>query len=446
MSHLENFLDILLNWQGEKLVLSISEQAYIVKENQKVPVLKAPLAGDEIEFIKTEYRKKYGSRPSFKYKDKYIQMGDHRDWLEFRVNHQGNEITEEFIESSRDMSGEFDMNSIIIPFDETSVPADGVDLHEMLRLMANRKASDLHLSANCHPVLRIDGLLETQVNFPQTDGDELLKQLTAIAPPQVIEAFRSENDTCFSYEIQEYGRYRVNISKDHRGIWMSARHIPLTIPTVKELDLPDEYLTLCDQPGGLVLITGPTGSGKTTTLASMIQHINHNRQKHIVTFEDPVEFVHYNKLSLINQRDLSHHVKSLDNALKAAYNQGPDIIVFGDVNSRQSIVHMLEAAISGHLVMATITAPSPTATIEHITGQFESHEQKRVVSHLADCLSGILSQTLTRQPGANRTTEFESLIITPKVSNLIREGNIFQISSWVYPNGDPPLSLAQHEI
>lgn len=446
MTHFENFLDILLNWQGEKLVLSVSEQAYILKDNQKVPVLKAPLAGDEIEFIKTEYRKKYGSRPSFKYKDKFIHITDNQNWLEFRVSDRGNETTEEFFDISHDISGEFDMSTIIVPFDETSVPADGIDLHEMLRLMPNRSASDLHLSSNCHPVMRINGLLETLVNYPQADGDELLKQLTAIAPPLAMEAFRTENDTCFSYEILEHGRYRINISRDHRGVWMSARHIPSAIPDVNDLGIPDEFLTLCDQSSGLVLITGPTGSGKTTTLASMIQHINHNRQKHIVLFEDPVEFVHYNKLSLINQRDLSHHVKSLGHALRAAYNQAPDIIAFGDVNSPESIMCMLEAANSGHLVMATITSPTPISTIDHIIGQFEIQEQPRISSWLADSLAGILSQSLERQSKGERRAQFESLIATPNVSNLIREGNVFQVSSWVFPNGEPPLSLAQHEI
>ena len=446
MTHFENFLDILLNWQGEKLVISVTEQAYILKDNQKVPVLKAPLAGDEIEFIKTEYHKKYGNRPSFKYKGKMIHITENSNWVELRVSEPENEAIEEFFESSHDMSGEFDMNSIIIPYDETQILADGIDLHEMLRLMAERKASDLHLSSACHPVMRIDGQLETLVNFPQTDGDELLKQLTSIAPPLSIDTFKNDNDTCFSYEIQEYGRYRINISKDHRGIWMSARHIPISIPEVGALEIPDEFLSLCDRPSGLLLITGSTGSGKSTTLASLIQHINQNRQKHIVIFENPVEFVHYNKLSLINQRDLSHHVKSLEHALKAAYKQAPDIIVFGEVNSEKSTSLMLEAANSGHLVMATITAPTPTATIDHITGQFSTREQQHISAWLADSLQGVLSQSLVRHNGARRVAQFESLIVTPNVANLIREGNTYQISSWVHSAVEAPLSLARNKI
>ncbi len=446
MSHFENFLDILLNWQGEKLVISISEQAYILKDNQKIPVLRAPLAGDEIEFIKTEYRKKYGNRQNFKYKDKMIHISENLNRLEFRVSEPESETTENLLESSQDISAEFDMSHIIIPFDETNISPDRIELHEMLRLMADKKASDLHLSSGCPPVMRIDGQIETLKDFPQIDGEDLFKQLASIAPPVNIEAFKKANDTCFGYEIQEYGRYRITISKDYRGIWMSARHIPVEIPPVSTLDIPDEFLGLCDSAGGLLLVSGSTGSGKSTTLASVIQHINRNRQKHIVTIEDPVEFVHYNQSSLVNQRDLSLHVKSFKHALDAAYRQAPDIIAFGEVKTKESVTLMLDAATSGHLVIATISASSPTAAIDRILGQFKIQEQSRTSAWLADALLGILSQSLSRPDGARRIALFESLIVTPKVANLIRERNIFQISSMIHPGGSSPYYLAQHEI
>lgn len=290
-------------------------------------------------------------------------------------------------------------------------------------------ASDLHLSSGSQPVIRLHGEMQ-RIKYKLLEHDELKKLLYEITPENKIKVFEESGDVDFAYEVPYLARYRANFFMQRRGIGAVFREIPQKILTIDELGLPGILKSLAMLPKGLVLVTGPTGSGKSTTLAAIIDHVNRNRKDHILTIEDPIEFVHEPQSCLINQREVGRDTQSFSAALRGALREDPDIILVGEMRDLETIQLALEAAETGHLVFATLHTISASKTIDRIIEVFPAEQQGQIRSGLADSLRAIVGQSLFKRidnPG--RVAGVEILIATPAVRNLIRENKIFQINS-----------------
>jgi twitching motility protein PilT len=311
-------------------------------------------------------------------------------------------------------------------------PAGGGSVAEMealFRLMIERKASDIHLSAGSHPILRIDGEIRPLTDRPVLTAADAERILWPIAPERNREEFGRRNDTDFAYEIPGLARFRCNFFRDRKGMGGVFRQIPTKILTAEEMNLPKEVLDLCRLPKGLILVTGPTGSGKSTTLAAMIDYVNRTRTDHVITIEDPLEFVHENKKCLINQRQVGEHTDSFKDALRAALREDPDIVLVGEMRDLETVAIAIETAETGHLVFGTLHTSSAPSTVDRIIDQFPADRQGQIRVMLAESLKGVISQVLCKKIGGGRVPVLEILISTPSVSNLIREAKIFQIPS-----------------
>ncbi|MBN1971314.1 MAG: type IV pilus twitching motility protein PilT [Candidatus Delongbacteria bacterium] len=295
--------------------------------------------------------------------------------------------------------------------------------------MVEKKASDLHLCSGEHPVMRIDGDMILQTQHPKLDSDALLEGLKRVTPEKNILEYIETYDTDFGFEIEGLSRFRGNIFADHRGHGAVFRQIPSKIISAEALNVPKSVINLLGSPKGLILVTGPTGSGKSTTLAAMVDYINSNYRKHIITIEDPVEFVHKNKKSILNQREVSTHTKSFSKALRAALREDPDVILVGEMRDLETTAIAIEMAATGHLVMGTLHTNTAVGTIDRLIDQFPTNEQQQIKMMLSDALIGVVSQMLCKKSGGGRIAAYEILIVNPAVSNLIREGKNFQITS-----------------
>ena len=299
----------------------------------------------------------------------------------------------------------------------------------LLKLMNDQGASDLHLVADSQPIFRIHGEIE-RVEYESLQNDELKEMLYEVAPKNKIEVFEETGDVDFAYEIPNLARYRANFFQQKRGMGAVFREIPDEILTIEQLDLPASITKLSMLHEGMVLVTGPTGSGKSTTLAAMVDHVNKNRKNHIITVEDPVEFVHKNQGCVINHREVGVHTKSFKSALRGALREDPDVILVGEMRDLETIELALEAASTGHLVLATLHTQNATKTIDRVIDVFPAHQQSQIRTSLADSLKGVVAQKLLKRiDKEGRVAVFEILVVTSAVSNLIRESKTFQIPS-----------------
>jgi len=297
------------------------------------------------------------------------------------------------------------------------------------KLMNEQGASDLHLVAGSQPVLRVHGDME-RVKYKELENDELKKILYEIAPEDKIKTFEETGDIDFAYEIPNLARYRANYFQQKWGVGAVFREIPSEILTVEQLGLPSVISKLSMLHKGLVLVTGPTGSGKSTTLAAMIDYINDRKKSHIITIEDPVEFVHKNKSCIINHREVGIHTQGFKSALKGALREDPDIILVGEMRDLETIELALEAASTGHLVFGTLHTQSAAKTIDRVIDVFPAHQQAQIRTTLSESLKGVVAQNLFKRIDKKaRMAVLEVLVVTPAVSNLIREGKTFQIPS-----------------
>ena len=296
--------------------------------------------------------------------------------------------------------------------------------------MAEAKASDLHLSVSMPPMIRKDGrvavLDESEAVLEPAVMCELL---TSIMPEKNQEEFEHRHDTDFAYEIEGLARFRANIFMDRKGMGGVFRIIPSKILTAEDLGLSKHILDLCNLSKGLVLVTGPTGSGKSTTLCAMIDHINRNRDDHLITIEDPIEFTHENQKCLVNQREVHNHTDSFKDALRAALREDPDILLVGEMRDLETISIAIETAETGHLVFGTLHTTTAISTVDRIIDQFPADRQQQIRVMLSESLKGVIAQTLLPKKGGGRVAALEILIVTPAISNLIREGKTFQIAS-----------------
>jgi len=297
------------------------------------------------------------------------------------------------------------------------------------RLMHAQNASDLHLSAGCIPCLRIQGDLEP-VKFKELGTDELMAMLAEVAPARKIQQFEQTGDVDFAYELPGIGRFRANYFRQANGVSAVFRQIPTRIMTIEQLGLPAVTRRFAMLEKGLVLVTGPTGSGKSTTLAAIIDYCNKHRRDHIITIEDPIEFKHTRINCIVNHREVGIHTRSFAAALRGALREDPDIIMIGEMRDLETISLALEAAATGHLVFATLHTQSAMKTIDRIIDIFPTNAQEQVRSTLADTLKGVLAQTLFKRIDTRgQTAAIEVLVGTPACANLIREVKTHQLTS-----------------
>jgi len=299
----------------------------------------------------------------------------------------------------------------------------------LLRTMAELGASDLHLSSGVVPMLRLHGeMQDIEERDPLTD-DDIRTMIGEIAPTNLVDDYRRSGDADFAHTVEGVARFRINAFVDRNGAGLVARRIPFDILTADQIGLPRPVLDLCMLSKGLVVVTGPTGSGKSTTLATLVDHINQTRADHVVTIEDPIEFVHENKRCLLNQREVGTHTESFATALRAALREDPDVVLVGEMRDLETVAIALETAETGHLVFGTLHTSSAIGTIDRIIDQFPAGQQAQVRAMLSESLRGVIAQTLCRKKGGGRVGAYEVLISTPAVSNLIREGKTFQLGS-----------------
>lgn len=302
-----------------------------------------------------------------------------------------------------------------------------MELRDLLLLTIQKRASDLHLTYDSPPILRIDGKLHLTEKDPLT-RDELKKMIYSILTDYQKEIFERDRELDFSLAMSGLDRFRVNVHMQRGSVEAAFRRIPLFIPNMQELGLPPVVADLARKANGLVLLTGPTGTGKTTTLASVINLINEEKEVLIVCIEDPIEYVHFNKKSIIKQREVHSDTHSFSEALKRCLRQDPDIIVVGEMRDLETISTALTAAETGHLVLATLHTPDAPQTIERIIDVFPPHQQQQVRLQLSSALQGVISQLLLpRADGDGRVLVTEVMIATPGIRNLIREKAIEQI-------------------
>ncbi len=304
-------------------------------------------------------------------------------------------------------------------------------MDDLFHHMARLGASDLHLSSCELPMMRVQGTMRKLNEYSICDPDALHRLLFGITPRRNQEEWQAEHDTDFSYEVDGIGRFRCNLFADRKGICGVFRLIPSKIQTVQELGLPKAMTDFCFLSKGLVVVTGPTGSGKSTTLAALIDHINKHRTDHVVTVEDPIEFVHENIQCLINQREVHVNTDSFAAALRASLREDPDIIMVGEMRDLETTRRAIEAAETGHLVFGTLHTSSAASTVDRIIDQFPPEEQSQIRVMLSETLKGVIAQTLLRTKEGQRVAAFELLLVPTSVSNLIREGKTFQLPSQI---------------
>ncbi|MEM7245794.1 MAG: PilT/PilU family type 4a pilus ATPase [Acidobacteriota bacterium] len=302
-------------------------------------------------------------------------------------------------------------------------------LDELLARMVAEGASDLHLSAGHAPYWRVDGEMHVLSDARKLGPKDVYDLLEPTMSTRVKEEFEAKRDCDFAYGVPGLARFRVNCYKAQRGVSAAMRLIPDKILTFPQLGLPETLTRLCAFPKGLVLVTGPTGSGKSSTLAAMVDYVNKTRAAHILTLEDPIEFVHQSQASLVHQREIGSHAADFNRGLRAALREDPDIILVGEMRDFETVELVLEAANTGHLVFATLHTSTATLAMDRIIGFFAPEEQPQIRSRIADSLRGVVAQTLCKKTGGGRVAALEIMVVTHAVSNQIREGKTHQIEN-----------------
>jgi twitching motility protein PilT len=313
---------------------------------------------------------------------------------------------------------------------------DDVHIDDLLRIVVEKNASDLHLCVGVPPVLRIDGKLY-RTPFMPAEPAQTQRLIYEILTDDQIQRFENELELDFSYSLQNIARFRVNVFKDRGNVAAAFRLIPRRIPSIRELGLPVILEELILKPRGLILVTGPTGSGKSTTLAAMIDHLNNTDSRHVITIEDPIEYMHTHKKCIINQREIGQDTLSFAKALRSALREDPDVILVGEMRDLETIAIAITAAETGHLVLATLHTNNAAETIDRIIDAFPAEQQAQIRVQLSNNLVAVLSQQLLpRASGRGRVAAMEIMIATPAIRNLIREGKTHQIPSIIQTSGE----------
>ncbi|MGH8433699.1 MAG: type IV pilus twitching motility protein PilT [Pseudomonas sp.] len=309
-----------------------------------------------------------------------------------------------------------------------------MDITELLAFSAKQGASDLHLSAGLPPMIRVDGDVR-RINLPALDHKQVHALIYDIMNDKQRKDFEEFLETDFSFEVPGVARFRVNAFNQNRGAGAVFRTIPSKVLSMEDLGMGEIFKKISDVPRGLVLVTGPTGSGKSTTLAAMLDYINSNKYHHILTVEDPIEFVHESKKCLINQREVHRDTLGFSEALRSALREDPDIILVGEMRDLETIRLALTAAETGHLVFGTLHTTSAAKTIDRVVDVFPAEEKSMVRSMLSESLQSVISQTLIKKVGGGRVAAHEIMIGTPAIRNLIREDKVAQMYSAIQTGG-----------
>jgi twitching motility protein PilT len=303
-----------------------------------------------------------------------------------------------------------------------------LDINELLAFSVTNKASDLHLTTGLPPVIRVDGEIR-RLNVEPLDHKQVHSLIFSIMNDKQRKEYEENLECDFSFEVKGLSRFRVNAFNQNRGAAAVLRTIPSDILTLDQLGAPEIFKQIINQPTGIVLVTGATGSGKSTTLAAMVDHINANKREHILTIEDPIEFVHQNKMCIINQREVHRDTHSFNNALRSALREDPDVILVGELRDLETIRLAISAAETGHLVFGTLHTNSAPKTIDRIIDVFPAEEKSMIRSMLSESLRAVISQTLLKKNGGGRIAAHEIMIGIPAIRNLIRENKVPQMYS-----------------
>ena len=414
----------MLSRSGQKLVMAEGQAPYMETDGRRLTLINKSLGDREWLVIRQEAVTLFSDGPSLSLEGQNVrlELGE----KELSVSLDNATTLPESVEVEFELERNDALNEPGQPAAETQGPLGVISL---LSTMGALRASDLHLSTDCPPIMRIDGEMRPLTDRGVWRHQELLAQLLSITPPHYQREFEETHDTDFAYPLEGHGRFRANIFLDQRGVGAVFRRIPADILSTETLQVPSSVVKLCSLPKGLILVTGPTGSGKSTTLASLIDHINRTQRKHIITVEGPVEFVHANRLSLINQREVHNHTQSFKRALRAALREDPDIILVGEMRDLETIAIAIEMAVTGHLVFGTLHTSTAIGTVDRIIDQFPPEQQNQIRTMLADSLKGVVAQTLVKKKTGGRLGGYEVMLVTPAISNLIREGKTYQIAT-----------------
>ncbi|HEY7504394.1 MAG TPA: type IV pilus twitching motility protein PilT [Gemmatimonadales bacterium] len=424
MARLDRFIQVLHEQRADALQLAVGQPAALVTSGAARAITKDPLTDGQIVGLVREIAGEAASRLGG---GAPVAFGYHSPSGEVQV-----EVT----------PGADGSRAVLRPVRGANGQAvvKGPDLAEaraymegLLRLLVESGASDLHLRSGQPPLLRRQGDLGREPSEP-ISPERLETLLASIMEPKEIGEYRESGDTDWAYEISGLARFRCNAGRDRHGPIAVFRIIPTTVPSADDMGLSREVQNLCYLTKGLVVVTGPTGSGKSTTLAALVDLINRTRSDHIITIEDPIEFVHPSKKCLVTQRQVGVHTRSFKQALRAALREDPDIILVGEMRDLETVSIAIETAETGHLVFGTLHTTTAASTVDRIIDQFPADRQSQVRVMLSESLRGVIAQTLCRKIGGGRIAAREILLTIPAVSNLIREGKTFQIPSIMQTN------------
>jgi twitching motility protein PilT len=411
MSQLDRLIDAMVQHAAEALVLAAGQQPALSKAGAQRPIVKNVLDAEQVTRLLAEVA------PAAE--REALALGQTADFV--------------YLQGDRSVRIEVAPGpQAVIRVVPDAPPAPlgaGPAILRLLHTLVERRGSDLHLSSGSRPLLRIDGDLVEMADHPPVDPATARRMLLEIAPERNREEFEQSGDTDFAYEIAGLCRFRCNLFMDRKGPGGVFRVIPAQIRSADDLGLPQALRDLCSLTKGLVLVTGPTGSGKSTTLASLVDLVNASRRDHVITIEDPIEFVHPNKQCLVNQREVHVHTRGFKNALRAALREDPDVVLVGEMRDLETIAIALETAETGHLVFGTLHTSSAVSTVDRIVDQFPADQQQQIRVLLSESLKAVVAQVLCKRIGGGREPAFEILIVNAAVSNLIREGKTFQIPS-----------------
>ena len=445
MARIDKFIQAIFQSQSEKLVMISGRQAVMVKGAQKRPVSSQPATAQQIQDLLKEILPVGQDIPLINGKNKSFLHTSPAGPVNVTVTGQNGTMRMEIAPAGTDSAagggtpagsgatsaapstGVAVASSSTSGTASASVKAGSMD--ELFKKMFDQNCSDLHLSSGRPPLFRKDGEITLLGDSNPKSAEQVGALLRSIAPERNWREFEEKRDTDFSYELQGVARYRCNIFMDRLGPGGVFRLIPSVIPTAEQLGLSKHILGLCHLTKGLVVVTGPTGSGKSTTLAAMIDYINKGRAEHILTIEDPIEFVHPVARSLINQREVGVHTDGFKAALRAALREDPDIVLVGEMRDLETVAIALETAETGHLVFGTLHTNTAPSTVDRIIDQFPADEQSQIRTMLSESLKAVIAQTLCKRKEGGRVAAHEVLFVTPAISNLIREGKTYQIPS-----------------
>jgi twitching motility protein PilT len=429
MAQLDRLLAVLVSRRGDSIRLVQDEPAFLMRGAETQALTRGPLTPAQMLTIvrevapaDTEERVERGEGADFEY-----TMG--ADAFVGRVHRDHGRLTVD-VTPRTPITGASRVTPAVIG---SVVPRGDHEaqavIDELLRNQVARKASDLHLRSGERPLYRVDGDIVSEASREPLSAAFLERMLLSIMPERNKAEFEELNDTDLAYELEGVARFRVNVFRDRQGIGSVIRAISSKVVTAEEMGITPEVQRLCDLSKGLVLVTGPTGSGKSTTLCGLIDLVNRTRRDHIITIEDPIEFVHANKGCLITQRQVGQHTSSFKQALRAALREDPDVVLVGELRDLETVSIAIETAETGHLVFGTLHTSTAPSTIDRIIDQFPADRQSQVRVMLSESLKGVISQTLCKKIGGGRVAAREILLTNTAVSNLIREAKTFQVQS-----------------